>query len=197
MSVLGAPERSVIQMILAQLASYYKLPCMLAGDNSDAKTPDFQCGFEKTMTLTTIVLMGNVDIVVGSGCLDTGSAMSPEALVIDNEISKGVTRIRRGFEVDAGNLALDVIQKVGPGGIYLGEKHTLKRYKEEIWMPKLIYNDSYDNWVKAGSRTMYEVAKEKVKEILATHKVEPLPDDVEAKVSQILKNAEAEFLAKS
>ena len=197
MAVLGAPERSVIQMILAQLASYYKLPCMLAGDNSDAKTPDFQCGFEKTMTLTTIVLMGNVDIVVGSGCLDTGSAMSPEALVIDNEITKGVMRIRRGFEVDEGNLALDVIHKVGPGGIYLGEKHTLKRYKEEIWMPKLIYSGSYDDWLKAGSRTMYEVAKEKVKEILATHKVEPLPEDVEAKISQILNSAEAEFLKKS
>jgi len=39
-----------------------------------------------------------------------------------------------------------------------------------------------------------KVAKEKVREILATHKPEPIPEDVEKEISQILKRAEAELL---
>jgi trimethylamine:corrinoid methyltransferase-like protein len=37
------------------------------------------------------------------------------------------------------------------------------------------------------------VAKEKVREILATHKPAPLPEAVEREISQVLQRAEAEL----
>jgi len=36
------------------------------------------------------------------------------------------------------------------------------------------------------------VAKEQTEEILATHKPEPIPEDIEKQISEILKMAEAE-----
>ncbi len=194
--MIGAPERSMIHMALAELTHYYELPCMLAGGNSDSKTPDMQAGFEKAMTLTTLILMRGVDIVDGLGAIDSANTMCPEALVIDNEIASGVMRACRGFEVNDDNLALDVIHEVGPGGIFLGQKHTLKHYKTEIWLPEISDKNTYETWQKMGSKPMDKVAKEKVKEILATHKPAPISEDVEKEISQILNRAEAEFLKK-
>ena len=48
--------------------------------------------------------------------------------------------------------------------------------------------------MKKGSKSIGQVAKEKTKEILATHKVEPVPEDVLKEISRILKRAEAELL---
>jgi len=39
------------------------------------------------------------------------------------------------------------------------------------------------------------MAKEKVKEILATHKPEPIPEDAQKEISKILKRAETELLS--
>ena len=193
----GSPERGIIHMALAQLVDYYKLPCELCSGNCDCKVPDVQAGFERAMNLTTAMLMGGIDIIDGVGAIDASNAMSPELLVIDNEIIDGIRRLSRGFEIDDETLALDVIDKVGPGGIFFGQKHTLEHYKKEIWLPEISDKDTFETWRKKGSKSMDKVAKEKVKEILAPHKPEPIPEGVQREISQILSRAEAEFLRKS
>jgi len=44
---------------------------------------------------------------------------------------------------------------------------------------------------------MAEVARDKIHEILATHKPEPLSDNAEEEISRILKRASAELLGKN
>jgi len=94
-------------------------------------------------------------------------------------------------------LAVDVIREVGTGGIFSGQKHTLKHYKTEIWLPEISDKNTYATWQKMGSRSMDKVAKERVRAILATHKPKPIPEDVEKEISQIVQRAEAEVLRKS
>ena len=100
----------------------------------------------------------------------------------------------RGFEVNDDSLALDIIRRVGPGGHYLAERHTLNHFLKEHWMPKISDRRTYDSWKKAGAKDTLEVAREKAKEILATHKPEPIPKDVQKEISQIVKRYEKEFL---
>jgi trimethylamine:corrinoid methyltransferase-like protein len=47
----------------------------------------------------------------------------------------------------------------------------------------------FTSWQQAGSRSLDEVAHEKVKEILATHKPTPLPEDVDREIFCILRKA--------
>jgi len=61
-------------------------------------------------------------------------------------------------------------------------------------MSRLSDIDSFETWQKKGSKSIAEVAHEKVKEILATHKVEPIPEDIQKEISKILKRAEADLL---
>jgi len=95
--------------------------------------------------------------------------------------------------VNDDTLAVDVIHKVGLGGIFLGEKHTIEHFRER-WMSRLSDVSSFETWQKKGSKSVDKVAKEKVKEILATLKPEPIPEEVEKEISRILKRAEAELL---
>ena len=58
---------------------------------------------------------------------------------------------------------------------------------------KAIHNASLQVLEKTGIKVMGELAHEKVKEILATHKPTPLPEDVDREISRILQRAETEF----
>jgi len=188
-----SPEESLMHLGLNQVAHYYDLPSEIGiVGGTTSKVLDTQAGYERARTILTH-LLATPDIALGMGALEGARMTSAEALVIDNEIIDYALRFVEGFVVNDDTLAVDIIDKVGPGGIYLGEKHTVQHFRER-WMSRLSDISSYETWEKQGSRSIDEVAREKVREILATHKVTPLPEDVEKEIGRILKRAEAELL---
>jgi len=188
-----SPEKSLMKLGLNQVAHYYDLPReVLVTSSTAAKVLDTQAGYEQAITILTQIST-TPDIALGSGALEDGRMTSAEELVIDNEIIDYALRFIEGFEVNDDTLAVDIIDKVGPGGIYLGEKHTVQHFRER-WVSRLSDISSYETWEKQGSRSIDEVAREKVREILATHEVTPLPEDVEKEIGRILKRAEADLL---
>jgi len=191
-SGIMSPEGDLMELALNQLAHYYSLPAEMEVSGSLSKLLDTQAGYENAISLITQILIPP-DIALGLGALEGSRTTSPEAFVIDNEIIDYALRFIQGFEINDETLAIDVIDKVGPGGMFLGEKHTLKHFRER-WMSRLSDIDSFETWQKKGSRSIAEVAHEKVKEILATHKPEPIPEDIQKEISKILKRAEAELL---
>ena len=189
-----SPDDSLMQVALGQLAHYYRLPDERPIFYGTSKLLDTQAGNYRLSSLLAHMLIEPVpDIVLGLGGL--GGTTSLEAMIIDNEIVDYALRFAQGFEVNDDTLAMDVIRKVGPGGNFLGEKHTLEHFKD-AWTPKININ-ALRTWEQEGVESMGKLANEKVKEILATHKPEPLPEDVDKEVSRILKRAEAELLNKS
>jgi len=186
-----SPESPLMQLGLGQLANYYGLPHARPVFYGASKLLSRQSDHHRVEAMLTHLSTKPVaDLVYGLGGL--GGTTSPEALVIDNEIVDYALRFAQGIEVNDEMLALDVIDKVGPGGHFLGEKHTLKHFRER-WMPRLDV-DSLETWEKEGVKSLGELAHEKVKEILATHKPTPLPEDVDREISHILQRAEAELL---
>jgi len=186
-----SPEGPLMYLGLGQLARYYGLPDERDIFYGASKLLSRQSRHHTVEALLTHLSIEPVpDIVIGLGGL--GGTTSPEAMVIDNEIVDYALRFAQGIEVSEDTLAVDVIDKAGPGGHFLGEKHTLKHFRER-WMPRLDV-DSLETWEKEGIKSLGELAHEKVKEILATHKSTPLPEDVDREISRILQRAEAELL---
>jgi trimethylamine--corrinoid protein Co-methyltransferase len=71
-------------------------------------------------------------------------------LVIDAELSRYVRRaIREPWQVDAETTAAEVIDAVGPGGIFLGEPHTLKHFRDELFFSPLFRSAP---WEQSHSR---------------------------------------------
>jgi len=187
----GAPESVLSTSVLnAQMAEYYGLPTFGVAGASDSKVPDAQAGAEAMMQSLMNALAG-INLIHDCGYLAGGGAGSMEMAVICDEILGTVQRILRRTEVNDDTLAVEVIKEVGPEGNFLGHKHTLKHIRNEIYMPRLFDRTSETLWMKTR-KSAHELAREKAQRILKEHHPKPLSNDVQAKLSEIVKTAERE-----
>jgi len=185
----SAPEAMMTQAGLCQIGrSLYRLPTWGFGGCSAAKLTDAQAVNEAA---TYILMAGwsGTNIVHDVGYLAFGLAYAYDLLVICDEVIGQVRRMMAGICVDREYLALEAIKRVGPGGHFLGDPHTLSHFREN-WMPGLTDRRAYDEWAADGKTAMQDRAAEKVKILLATHQPEPLPDEINVRIDDIIQNAE-------
>jgi trimethylamine:corrinoid methyltransferase-like protein len=83
--------------------------------------------FQKAQNAAFEVLAGGT-MVVGAGSVESIMALSPEQLVIDDEVLAIADRWRRGIRVTEETLAVEVVKRVGPRGSYLAERHARRAH---------------------------------------------------------------------
>jgi trimethylamine--corrinoid protein Co-methyltransferase len=130
------------------------------------------------------------------GMIDMGMTLSYEQLLIDREIARMNKRILQGIRVNKDTLAVDLIKRIGPGGNYLAEEHTIQYMRQESSITKLIDRNMRQNWENAGSKDMLGRAKERAREILQNHQPLPLSPNILKKIREIVEEAEAELKEK-
>lgn len=182
----GAPESTLLCSGAVQMARYCKLPNSVGGFGSGAKVPGIQACIENTTMAMDCARVGG-EVVNGFGVIDGSTLLSYEQLLMDHEIARMVVKLFRGFEVNQETLALDIIKKVGIGGSYLSQMHTLKHTKE-IMIPMFWDSDPYDMWVKKGRKDPMTAALEKVDQILKEHKPVPIEASVSKKLDGVVKD---------
>ena len=174
----GAVEAGLITAATAQLARYYGLPSRTLGGTTDAKTLDLQCVLERVANLAPPLLAG-VHFVVCAGTLESITTESHALLVLDDEIAGMLLRLARGIEVNENTLALELIKEVGWAGNYLAQRHTAQNFRREHFLPKLLPRDVRQTWEEKGAKTTLDLAREKVRAILAKHEPRQLDPAVE------------------
>ncbi len=185
----GAPEFDLMQAALADVSNYLDIPMFGTCGCSDSKIVDEQAAIEDALSIL-ITAQSGANLNHDVGYIEHGNAASLENLVISDELIGYARRIVRGIEVNDDTLATDVIDRVGPGGHFLGDEHTMKYFKSETWYPELFQRVFYDNWEMNGEKTLFDRANEKVKDILENYQPEPLPDDVVKRLDEIVERAE-------
>ena len=181
----GAIELHMGWVIQGQIAHYLGLPSFSQGGCTDAKRPDAQAGAEAGISALLSALCG-INLIHNAATTAMGDAGSMEMIVICDEILGIVFRTLQEIAVDEESLAFEVIEKVGPGGNYLGEMHTFKHFREELYETKLFDRTAHETWIKNGAKEVCEIAKERCKDILKTHEPEPLTEEAQTKIANIL-----------
>ncbi|MBW8012047.1 MAG: hypothetical protein FVQ83_12550 [Chloroflexi bacterium] len=188
---LGAVEAGLINAASAQIAAHLGIPCRGTGSVTDSKVLDIQAGYEKAITLFMATL-GGINCLFYPGVLEHALTISLESLVIDNEICGMAYRALRGIDVNEDTLAVSEITEVGPGGNYLGQKHTMEFLRKEQYMVKLSNRFSREDWMsRSGGKSVWDQAKDEVRRILQEHEPPSLDTDKEAELETILKEVEA------
>ncbi len=182
---LGAIEGGLINAATAQLARFYGIPCRGYGGVTEAKAANIQAGFEKALTLLMAAVSGVNFIYDAVGSLDSTLAASYEQAVIDDELCGIVSRALKGISVDKEALAVEVIEKVGPGGNYLRELHTVRNLRREHYVPTLLSRERWGAW--AASKDAVNRAREKAGRILQEHQPEPLDRDIETELTSAVR----------
>ncbi len=163
---VGSVEMAMMNAAAVELGKRYNLPVYVSGGLTEAKRPDIQAGVEKSVSSMLVAMAGADCVRLTAGILDSGNSISYEQYVIDNEIIGTIHRLLAGIKVDEATLGLDVIDKVGPGGNYVMEDHTVEHMTEEFFYPELSVRYNFDVWEERGRPNMLSRATDVVRTIL-------------------------------
>lgn len=181
----GAPESCLSYIAEADLLHYLKIPIYGMAGASESKTDDGQAVIENTVSIASTLFSGN-NLVHDLGFLESGMTGSLVQLVIADEIIGMLRHMKKGIEVNDETLALETIDRLGPGGSYLMEDETLLNFKNVLWEPKLFDRQRFHNWEKNNSQSLEQRASSKLLEILNKHNPTPLPDSAIDEIDRIV-----------
>ncbi len=182
-----APELPLIAAGTAQMARFYGLPVYATQCGLDETPEDLENLMESSRWLALPHLCRG-DISGGLGSLENAESSALEQVILDVEAWIHARAYLRTFSVDEDTLGFDAISKVGPGGNFLGLKHTLEHFQKEIWLKK------GTTILPSTNGSLVERAKEKVREILSTHTPPELEESTRNEMNQILHECEKDLL---
>ncbi|MEA3352129.1 MAG: trimethylamine methyltransferase family protein [Chloroflexota bacterium] len=166
---LGGPECSLYIKVHAQLARHYGLPTRAGGALTDSSTVDAQSGYESMFSMLTTINSGIDFVLHAGGILGSYLAFSYEKFVMDDELCGMMRHYTKGIDVNPKTLAYDIIAKVGAGGHFLGEDHTLDRCRTEFWQPNLSDRSGIEAWWGGEQLDAAARARQRWQDLLAEH----------------------------
>ncbi|MDG5777786.1 trimethylamine methyltransferase family protein [Haloarculaceae archaeon H-GB2-1] len=182
---IGSPESALFSCAAGTMGEYYDVPSFSGSSLTDAKTVDYQAGFE-TALVDLATTLGGVDFMLhAAGILESYTAMSPEKFVLDCELLRFVDRFQEGYTIDEERLALDVVGEIEPQEHFLGEPHTLKFAGEDFLIPDLVDKQSHGDWESDGAKTAFELGHDRVQDHLAAYSKPELDSDLQADLDRL------------
>jgi len=186
--ITGISEKYLCNAAAVQLAHDWNVPSLGGAFSVDCPTPDsWQLGRDSVYTSLFTPLIG-ADMVEGLGLLRAATLLIPEQIIYDDEIYHTHRVLTKGIGTNPDDLALDIIKAVGPGGHFMGQKHTRRRIRE-IWLPELTHPAPI-----MGDKPAVEIrerAKETFRKILKEHQPDLLDADIQVELGNIIKYAES------
>jgi len=182
------PEELFAEMVCTQMARRYGIPSTVGTFGTGSKLPDWQAGVQNALSGFAKVFAPG-DMLTAAGSLYGDRAYSFEALVLDAEIFDLLCHFADGYSFDEDHLAFGPISKVGPGGHFLANPHTLANMRES-WMSGLFERRTWEDWEEEGRPSPVDGARERAREILGSHEPLPLPDGMEDELAKVIEAQE-------
>jgi len=193
--IFGAVESGLHDVMFNQIWRRYRIPSMSI-IFSAGKAIDYQSGYEKT-THALLTALSGCNIIDLHGGMFAELTYHSAMAVLDDDIAGMIGRVLEGVEVTDETLAINLIEEVGPiPGYYLDKEHTRKYWRKEQFIPKAADRLEYPVWKEKGRKVALEYAKERIKEILATHEPKPLTKDQDKEIDTILEEAKKHYKEK-
>ena len=185
----GAVETAMIDSSYAQVGKSLGLPTHAYLGATEAKVLDTQAGLESGVGAMIGALSG-INMISGSGMLDSLICQSPEKLVTDAEGIAMAQRMLQGMKIQTETLATQFYEGVNfKGGDFLKQRVTMQLFQKEQHMPsKVIDRDSMRGWRESGSMDTFTRAKIRVDEILASYRRPELDPAKEAELHAFVLN---------
>jgi trimethylamine--corrinoid protein Co-methyltransferase len=179
----GTPEVALINVMCIEMNKRYGLLSMGSGVTSDAKGCDLQAGAEGMMTGMAAALAG-AECLLAFGLIDGAQTASLAKTVLDADTVGMIRRFCRPEPIDAAKALMDDIVEVGIGGHYLGRRSTRTLSRTgELWRPSLFRRGP---WEEFAARPLAVDAAQRARELIASHEVPQLADDVEAEIADVI-----------
>jgi trimethylamine--corrinoid protein Co-methyltransferase len=177
---------SIVYAIGVELAHMWGVPTLAGTFGGD--TPELGNWTVGDGAGTMLCALCGAETGSGMGLLKSSTVLYPEAMVLDTGVYHTVREDLAGLTINQEELALDVIEAVGPRGHFLSQRHT-RRNLRKLELSELTTQPTPEG----GYRDPIEVAREKTAWILEHHHPEPLDGAQQAEFKRILRAAEREL----
>ena len=181
--------------MIGQMARHYDVPWRTSNTLGGAKTFDAQAGYESASTMMAAVLSGANYIWHSAGWNEAGMHCSMAKFVVDAEQCEMAYRMAEGIRWDDFDEALEAVRDIGPGGHYLGHPHTQTNFQRAFFMPKLLNNDSIEQWVADGNQEITERALKEVRLMLEAYEEPKLDEGINEALLDYIARREREIPA--
>ena len=178
----GSTEGALINSAGCQMARRYRLPCQVGGIAASGVRPGFEIGYQKAISGLLPALAG-ADQVVGIGGFERSGCESVEQIVMDCELWRNIVRAWQGILVNKETLAFEAIERVGPGGYFMKDIHTLRNFKKETLLPGIAMRPMVSG---SSEEPMVLAAREEVRRILKEHRPLEIDKSVKRQIREIL-----------
>ena len=187
----GAPEIRLTNSACADIFHWYGIPSW-STLGTDAHVLDEQASMEQAFN-TLVAALDGANLIHDLGYMGQGLVGHPAMLVMCDEMVSYVKRLMRGFDMTRELMAVEEIMKIGAEGNHLESEHTLRYFKQELWVAPLVNRDDIQVWKQKGRRTYGQKIIQKTIEILESHKPEELPSGTRDKIEAIAERAHREL----
>ena len=167
--VNATPEDAKHVAVGSAMGRYYNMPCRSHGALTDSFCLDYQAGMESAVMLTVAALSGVHVSLHACGTFGSLLAMSFEKFIADEDLCGAVKKLMQPIEMTDDAFALDLIKKVGTSGNYLTQAHTVKRCRDEFFIPDLSSRATHDKWLEMQSQDISARAKSLLEKRLAQY----------------------------
>ncbi len=191
--IFSGPEQAIFGVAMTQMGQYYGLPVYINVGLTDSKRVDAQAGLEIGISLVLGAAAG-ADIFGHMGISGVDQAASADMLVFQDEVISFVESVLREIDFSAEAMGFETSLAVGPGGSFLGEEHTARYFRREIWLPTLLDRQFYQAWQEEGALSTEERVIRKRQELLASHEIEPINEELDKTLREIVAAARKELL---
>jgi trimethylamine--corrinoid protein Co-methyltransferase len=181
----GSPDFALMLAAATDLSHSYGLPFYGTAGCSDAINVDEQAVAESTM----LCLMGQLsgaNLIHDVGYMAGNRFISPEMMVLTNELIEMADHATQQIDTSREELCLNLIEQVGPRGHFLELEHTLRNFRR-FWHSNIFIRSKLPEHYEDEPETVRERINKKTKEIIDTHKVDPLPDNVVHELDELEK----------
>ncbi len=163
----AAPDTAMMLMATIQMfRDFYHLPARAQTGVTSSKCIDYQAGMETMQSFLTSALAGVQMTSQSMGSLGNLMAVSPEKIILDDELIGRVRYMLKGMDTDEEAAAMEEMMKIDPCGDFLTSEATMLHFRDG-WQPTVSDWRSYDQWEQDGAEDVVEAAHRKVKAILA------------------------------
>jgi trimethylamine--corrinoid protein Co-methyltransferase len=188
LNLATGPDDAMAHMACTQVLHALGLPCAAGSQGTGAKRSNWQSGVQSMWSAATNMFLPP-DLLSGAGGIYNSTAFSPAQLVLDCEVFDCTIRWAEGYPFDDEHLGIDVVDRVGPGGHYLGQRHT-RRHVGEFWRARFMDTSSWEEWEYAGEPDPADAALAEARRILAESQPEPFDEGMSAELTRIVETYE-------
>ncbi len=190
--VHGSPDSAMVQFLSNAMARHYKLPHRAILNVATSKSGDLQAAYDSMWGLFPAMLSGADWLTMGGGMLEGALTVGYGKTMIDFEQLDAFYHFLQGPDFHDIEEVFETAKRVGPGGHFLGETHTLN---SNLFIFDSQHNNSYEQWDVEGRLDSEAVGVLKAKKWLQKYEAPPIDPALDEALLDFIARREREIPA--